>query len=163
MQTKADLEKFYENPDPWGYIIKPDDEVRRTFLYFIPTLLNDASFKRILDIGAGEGLLLQQFVYTEERHAIELSDNAAARFPHGVTRVKRPQGKYDLVFATGVLYEQYDYKQMREWIEEAAQGIVLTCHYDKAGVAHDIFDKPQIFYAEFPYRDGKQILRVYKW
>lgn len=162
-QPKSDIEKFYQKPDPWGYLTNPDDKTRLKYLYFIPTLLNEGDFERVLDVGTGEGLLLKSFSTAKERDGIELSDTAARRLPKGVRRVYTPNGKYDLVFATGVLYEQYDYEQMRKWIEDAASHYVVTSHYDRVGIAHDKFDKKQIFYTKFPYRDGHQILRVYQW
>jgi hypothetical protein len=157
MQTKSDLEKFYDTPDPWGYERSGDDEIRRWRIYSAVSLYN---WGRVLDIGAGEGFITKWF---DNAEALELSDKAASRLPHYIKRVKKPKGKYGLILATGVLYEQYDYEHMREIIKRCADGYVLTCHYDKAGKAHDKFRKEQVFYAEFPYRDGKQTLRLYKW
>lgn len=156
MQTKQDLEEFYKTPDPWGYRATADDWYRRSIITNLLKVFVYPS-ERMLDIGAGEGFITNSLENTEQ---LELSDRAAKMLRN---RVKKPTGHYRVILAAGVLYDQYDYKKMREWVENHAEGIVLTCHYDRAGVAHDLFDKPQIFYAEFPYREGKQILRVYRW
>lgn len=162
MQTKVELEEFYKTPDPWGYTDNEDDFVRQMLIVEIARIINYPSYQKALDIGCGEGVITKE-LSAIELYGIEISDTAAKRFPDNVKRVKKPTGKYDLITACGVLYEQYDYEQMREWIEKHASNKVITCHYDKAGVAHDQFNKPQIFYAEFPYREGKQIMRVYQW
>lgn len=160
MQSKQDLEDWWSKTDPWEYADSQDDKKRALFIKAILSWCKPKA-KRLLDVGAGDGFITKQ-IPAFAIDAIEISDNAAERFPRA-WRVAEPKGKYDVVIATGVLYEQYDYEQMRKWIIDSAEEYVLTCHYDKAGVAHDEFDKPQIFYAEFPYREGKQILRLYKW
>lgn len=169
MQTKAELEEFYKTPDPWGYTTNDDDYLRRNIIFEVKRLLRGRT-DRALELGAGEGFLTWPLSWVSERvEYIELSDIAAKRLEDSVTgslgckRVKKPSGKYDFILAAGVLYEQYNYKQMRQWIEYCASDIVLTCHYSEAGKVHDKFDKEQIFYAEFPYRKGKQIMRVYQW
>lgn len=159
MQTKSDLEKFYDTPDPWGYRRNRDDKVRRQWVQVVFNGLD--KFGRGLELGSGEGFMTVTMP-CREIDCLELSDKAAKRNPYG-RRVKAPSGKYDIILACGVLYEQYDYQTLRDYIENHANGYVLTCHYDKAGKAHDEFDKEQVFYAEFPYRDGKQTLRLYKW
>lgn len=158
-QTKEELEEFYANTDPWAYTSTPDDELRKWHIYSALPY----KFKRILDIGAGEGFITSAFKNRADSiEAIEISDNAAKRLPDYIKRVKKPTGKYDLIIATGVLYEQYNWEQMRKWIEEHADGFVITSHYDEM-VAYDVFDKPQILTAQFLYRKGNQVLRVYRW
>lgn len=158
MQTKEELEEWFKTKDPWGYEVNPDDEKRRTYIEGI--LRAHYRRGRVLDIGAAEGFISNRLFLTFELDQIEVSDNAAKSLVH---RVTEPTGKYDVILALGVLYEHYDYQKMREWIENHANDIVITSHYDKISVAHDLFDKPQIFYAEYPYRDGHQIMRVFKW
>ena len=160
MQTKSDLDKFYSTPDPWGYERSRDDKVRKQWIQVVFNGL-DKYFDRGLDIGAGEGFITE-VLPTKNIEFIELSDVAAKRNPWG-KRITRPTGKYGVIMATGVLYEQYDYENMRYLIDRHASDYVLLCHYDKAGEAHDVWDKEQVVYAEFPYRDGKQVLRLYKW
>lgn len=155
LQSKEEIEEFYKTPDPWGYKMTVDDIDRRD--YILGTLEMVGASGKVLDIGAGEGFISNGLERVDQ---IEISDNAAKEL---INRVKKPSGKYGAIIAAGVLYEQYDYKQMRQWIFKHAKDIVLTCHYNKAGVAHDKFNKELVFYAEFPYREGKQIMRVYKW
>lgn len=147
-----------EIADPWEYFKTEDDWKRKAIILSVVALFaNPDKVHRVLDIGAGNGFISNDIPGVEQ---IEIDKPMAKNLKN---RVKEPRGKYDIVLATGVLYGQYDYQQMRGWIEKHASNIVLTSHYDKVGKAHDKFDKPQVFYAEFPYRDGKQILRVYKW
>ena len=158
MQTKDELEEWFSKPDPWGYTTDPDDDLRRKYIAGI--VLPHYRKGRLLDLGAAEGFVSNQYSENFQLDQIEISDNAAKSLKH---RVLLPIGEYEVILALGVLYEHYDYEKLRDYIEQHASGIVVTSHYDKISVAHDKFDKPQIFYAEFPYRDGKQILRVYKW
>lgn len=124
-------------------------------------LKNQVLFKRALDIGAGEGWITQ-FLPAIDRHGIELSDVAASRFPGHILRVHEPDGQYDLVVATGVLYKHYNNKQMLSWINAAATNIVLTCHIEdwETDAVLDIKGR-QIFEARFPYREFTQKLRIF--
>lgn len=160
MQTKEELEKFYEQEDPWDYTKTEDDYRRRRIIVALANLYAGGA-ETVLDLGCGEGFITKELP-GERKFGIEISDRAVSRWPEGITRLYRPQGGYDVVLASGVLYGQYDYEKLRQWIKESAQDILITCHYDKMGEAHDKFDFEQIFYAEFPYRQGKQILRVYR-
>ena len=47
-------------------------------------------------------------------------DLAASRFPEQVERVKTVHQKYDLILATGVLYEQYDHTRINQMIHDGA-------------------------------------------
>lgn len=159
-QTKDDLEDFYETFDPWEYRETPDDWERRNFIATIAYMFYD-HYHRILDIGAGEGFVTELFEADDDLHAIELSDKAASRMDKKITRVKKPEGDYDLVLACGVLYEHYDHGKLIDWIDTYATGIVITCHYDQMEEVE--IGGPTIFYAEWPYREGKQRLRVYDY
>lgn len=158
-QTKEELEKWYEKEDPWGYQNNDDDINRRVLIADIADTYLE-NLDRTLDIGCGEGFVTEALPGLSVE-GIELSEKAGKRMKYNKL-VTSPRGKYSLITACGVLYDHYDYRQMREWIEKHASEIVLTCHYDKMGEAHDKFDFEQIFYAEFKYREGKQILRVYR-
>ena len=158
-QTKAELESWWETTDPWGYTTNDDDIKRRDII--IDAIRPFAPYERALDIGAGEGFITS-LLPASSIDAIEISDKAAQRLPKGIRRVKSPIGKYDLIIATGVLYDQYDWKRMKQWIEERASGIILLSHYDKAGNAHDSLNKKLIMETIFPYREGEQRLKVYQ-
>lgn len=158
MQSKEDLEAFYETVDPWEYE-KYDWERREWILAILNQVKPSKRFYRALDIGCGEGFISDELPALHI-YGTEISDNAAKRL-RDTKRVVTPKGKYDLVTACGVLYPQYNYSEMKEIVQKHASNIVLTAHYDQAGEAQDYFEKPQIFYAEFPYRNGKQVVRVY--
>ena len=162
MQSKQDLEDFYSTPDPWGYKTNDDDENRRKYVSAIAKVFAPfpGLYDRALDIGAGEGFMTSAIPCTDIEY-IEISDKAASRVHPIYKRVKKPAGKYDFILCTGQLYEQYDYQLFLDWIYKHSSGIVLVSHYNKAGRPHDDLHYNQIFYAEFPYREGKQILRVY--
>ena len=89
---------------------------------------------------------------------IEISDNAAGRFPAGVQRMKQPQGKYDLVLASGVLYGHYRWRKFHEMIWRLAWGVVVTCHLED----HEIQLQCEPTASKtFPYGDRLEVLRVY--
>ena len=50
MQTKEELEDWYDNHDPWGYETNKEDTMR---LKKLLSLL-DKKYHKALDIGAGE-------------------------------------------------------------------------------------------------------------
>lgn len=156
IHSKKYLEEKYSSPDPWSYRTNPHDQERKRQILSVAHRLGP--FDRALDIGAGEGWITADLP-AQEIHAIEISDAAAARFPSNVTRVHRPEGTYDLVLATGILYDYYELDEIIVAILAAARGIVLTSHI----AAHERpLPLPQIESITFPYRDGKtQILRIY--
>jgi trans-aconitate methyltransferase len=156
MQSKAELEDWYQDKDPWGYKTNPDDQKRKEkILAAIPK----KKYKRALDIGAGEGFITKDLP-AAEIHAIEVSDKAAKRLPRNVKRVKQPEGKYDLILATGVLYKQYDYETMLKWIKDHASGVVVTCNIKDWEIPLDLGESKD---TTFKYRDYEQMLRVFKW
>jgi protein-L-isoaspartate O-methyltransferase len=121
MQSKEDLEEWYTVSDPWLYKQTIDDEIRKNLILDVLPL----KYFRALDIGCGEG-----FVATDlpaiEIHGIEISDNAAQRLPWNVRRVFSPEGMYDLVITTGTLYQQYNHKEINDWIVTSACRHVLV-------------------------------------
>lgn len=157
MQSKDDLEEFYSKSDPWGYETTADDFIRKQKI--LDALSFHAPFKRALDIGCGEGFITQDLP-AKEIHGIELSDKAAKRLPKTIKRVKEPQGEYDLILATGILYAQYDYAKFINWINDHAKGIVLTCNIESWEVGK--VDRREVHTYEFPYRTYTQVLRVFK-
>lgn len=159
-QTKAELDKWFESPDPWNYEVNKDDKYRKDKIY--DAIASFAPYKRALDIGAAEGFITRGLP-AKAIEAIEISDKAANRMPHNIKRVHEPKGMYDLIIATGVLYPHYNWKLMRKWIEEHASGVVLVSHYYKIGKAHDKFNKTLLLEETFKYRDGEQTMKVYKW
>jgi len=156
MQSKGDLEEWYETPDPWGYETNPDDLRRKEeILKSIPK----EHYKRALDIGCGEGWITQDLP-AEEVHGLELSEIATKRFPENITPVTEPIGKYDLVLATGVLYSQYNRQQIIDWVLECATGTLVIAGISDWLVNLEVFGKP-LSRSGFKYRDYVQEVRVY--
>lgn len=161
MQSPKEIENWYKDQDPWGYKDNEFDKERKAII------LDDLSlyghFHRALDIGCGEGWITKDLP-AKEIHGIELSDTASGRFPKNVKRVKEPEGEYDLVIATGVMYKHYDWKKFVEWINESATGIVLISSISEWEVSeiHDMvrgkFSRQRLF----PYREYKQRLTIYR-
>ena len=159
MQSKQELESWYHQPDPWGYESNPEDDHRKRRI--LAALEPYVPFTRALDIGCGEGFITRSLPAVEI-HGIEVSDKAAERLNPRVHRVHVPRLTYDLVLATGVLYEHYDWRQFTDWIMEAASRIVLTSHI-KSWEVNELPKEKQVHEEEFSYRDFVQKLRVYKW
>lgn len=152
MQTKDELEKWHSKPDAWGYETNPDDSKRKEAIL---SMLN--TYNKALDIGAGEGWITKDLP-ADEIHAVEISDNAAARFPNNVKRVKEPEGYYDLVITTGTLYKQYD----RQWILDLIKSHA-TYHILIAGIKNWLPELPKPDkYLEFPYREYTQVIYFYE-
>jgi hypothetical protein len=157
MQSKDELEAWYQTPDPWDYKNTPDDiERKKRILAALP-----AKYKRALDIGCGEGWITKDLP-AEVIHGLELSDTARARIPPPAIGVTKPAGKYDLIILTGVLYKQYDHNRMIDTVyTHAAKGAtILTCHIKDW--EHELPSDAE-YIEEFPYREYVEILRRYKW
>lgn len=159
MQTKKELEEWYERDDPWDYTVTPDDIYRKRFYL---TVLNnlDECFDRALDIGAGEGFITGDLP-AKQIHAIEISDNAASRFPENVERVLTPEGKYDLVLITGLLYEQYDHEGIARLASDAASKYVCVGGIEDWLLPYPFGRMVETF--KFPYREYTSMFNVYKY
>lgn len=151
--TKEYLEGKYAIADPWGYRTNPHDRRRR---HRILSAIK-GSYKRALDLGAGEGWITQHLP-AQDIHGFEISDLAASRFPENVQRVMQPDGYYDLILATGVFYYHYDWRQLHGIVYAHACGAVVTSHIKDYEIP---LDGKQQHVEEFSYEDKTQILRVY--
>ena len=159
MQTKQDLEEWYEQDDPWDYTVTPDDIYRKRFYLTVLDGLGEY-FDRALDIGAGEGFITGDLP-AGQIHAIEMSDKAASRLPKNVERVSAPQGEYDLVLATGLLYRQYDHEQIARLVSDAASEYVCV-----GGIVDWLLPYPfgrMIETFKFPYREYTSVFNVYQY
>lgn len=158
--TKEYLEEKYEDVDPWEYQLYDISRKEHILQACYAHMPKREPYGYALDIGCGEGWItkdLPAFVV----HGIEISDNAASRLPDTVERVLEPQAEYDLIVATGVLYDHYNLEQIVDWIERSAIGIVVTCHIMKYERPLDL---DRLIYEDtFDYRAGTQILRVYDY
>ena len=154
---------FFDKPDPWGYQTHPDDIRRKEII--LPIARMFGRFDAALDVGAHEGWISMDLP-ADTVYGYELSDLAAARFPAIVQRVSADDirgGKFDLVVATGVLYNHYDWRGMVDLINAGASGIILTCNIKQWEVpaAWLGIRGKQVFQAQFPYREWDQQLRVF--
>lgn len=154
MQTKRDLEQWYSQKDPWGYETTDDDHKRKAII-----LSYLKKYKRALDLGAGEGFITRD-ILADEIFAYEISDLASDRLPKWIKRIEAPEGGYDLILATGVLYPQYDHRELTRIIENHATGTVLTCNI-KEWEINDLPREKLVEEFEFPYREYTQHLCVY--
>ncbi len=158
MQSKQELEHWYQQEDPWDYTITEDDIYRKKFYLTVLEELG-GSYKRALDIGAGEGFITKDLP-AKEIHAVELSDNAAARLPKNVKRVSGPIGQYDLVLVTGLLYQQYDHFAIAKMATEASSNHVCIGGIVDWLLPYTFGDVIRSF--EFPYREYLSKFVVYK-
>lgn len=154
-QSKQEIEEWYKITDPWSYETTSDDLIRKKNILS----LLDYHYETALDIGCGEGFISRDLP-AKKIYGIELSDIASSRFPSNVERIPKPLGRYDLVMTTGTLYQQYDYKQMTDWIFESSKKHILVGGIKDWMVWSDFgILKKEI---EFNYRDYKQIIRLYE-
>ena len=56
MQSKQELEKWYEEPDKWGYFSNEYDALRLQKILFVLGW-GKKRYDRVLDIGCGEGFM----------------------------------------------------------------------------------------------------------
>lgn len=155
MQSKEELEKWYEIPDKWNYFQSEDDAFRKSqILEMLPHRYITA-----LDIGCGECFVTKDLP-ADRIYGLELSDNAASRFPPNVMRVDEPDSKlYDLVISTGTLYPQYNHQQIDAWIRKGASYHVLI-----AGIKGWLLPYSYgeiICEKEFKYRGYMQQVKLY--
>lgn len=157
----------YLIPDPWGYKTNPEDKKRKNKI--LEVLDRFPRFERALDIGAGEGWITQDLP-AEVKHAFEQSERAKSRLPEGVLPIKEPFGKYDLIIATGVLYDRYDLRNFYKLMREHSSKIILTCNISEwedrevseCCRALDFLNGKQVYSEVFPYREYRQQLRVFE-
>jgi len=165
MQSREEIEKSYEKPDPWGYQTNPDDIRRKDFIAKITMMFTPGSgrFTRALDICAGEGWI-SKYLPAIDIDGYELSDRAAARFPVCVRRVLEPEDKYGLVTLMGALYSHYDWPLFVRLINEHASDIILLCNIEAWEVVSAVsqIEGKQVFEATFPYHEFHQKLRVFE-
>ena len=156
MQTKQELEDWYGEKDPWKYEITRDDARRKNAIL---ASLGPRHYERALDIGGGEGWITKELP-ANDKYCLEISDNALSRLPDTVIGIHEPKGKYDLVLATGVLYQQYDWRQMIDWIKtHASRTIIVAGIKDWLVPEIEELGKP-VDTMEFPYRQYiQQIMR----
>lgn len=170
MQSKEEIEKHYENPDPWGYQKSPEDEKRKRYILHMLKLFTPkgGKFESALDIGCGEGWITKDLP-AKRIAGFEISDSASARFPKKVERFVpgASEEKFDLVVATGVLYGHYDFRLFLDLIKKHAGRYILLSNV-AAWEVKQVSEVPgfRLLELQFPYwRDGqdlRQQLRMFE-
>ena len=160
-QDLEEIKRSYKKPDPWGFKTNPEDSKRRSKII---NAINEAfpgGFRRALDIGCGEGFISTKLP-AREIHGFELSDDAASRLPDNVKRVLAPEGKYDLVVATGIMYPHYEWEKFLEMVDKSASMVIVFCNIADWEIPQlgQKYGKNQKVMLEFPYRAWKQRLRI---
>lgn len=157
MQSKQELENWYEEQDRWGYFSNPEDSNR---LKEIISILGwgKLRYDRAIDIGCGEGFITAHLPATEI-HGLDLSDNALTRLPSHIQPVAQPIGKYDLVVSTGTLYTQYNHEAMYQLIKTCASAYILIGGISDWLIPKDFGKQLQV--KEFRYREYTQKLTLY--
>jgi hypothetical protein len=159
-QSREELDQWYEKPDPWGFQTHPDDADRKRRI--LDAMKRPGpKYKRALDIGCGEGWITKDLP-AALIHGLELSHKARARIPKPVVAVEEPDGKYDLILVSGVLYKQFDYQSIHAMVREHAgpKATVVTCHIKDWEMP--LPGEPE-HVEEFGYREYVEVLRRYRW
>jgi len=162
MQTKSDLELWYEIPDQWNYFNNPEDKKRRKKI--LQVLKQYGQFETALDIGAGEGFITR-ILPAKKIFFQELSDLASSRQPQEFERVTfETEKKFDLVVATGVFYQQYDYEELHDFAIRTLErgGILLTVHIASWEKPIEHQDLIELHEETYPYREYTHKLRLFK-
>jgi predicted TPR repeat methyltransferase len=174
LQPLQELETWWERPDPWEYENNPDDLNRRAMLL---SVLPRKKYKRILDIGCGNGFVTHRLP-GEEIIGIDVSANAIhhAResapphiqyHPHSLFQLPHLKWKqeFDLIVITGVLYPQYIGRSNRlvylildDLLK--TEGDLVCCHIEEwYGSRFPYVTLSRDFY---PYREYVHVLEVYR-
>lgn len=157
IQSKEELENWYDQFDRWGYFENKDDAKR---LQNIMQLIGDNKYDKAIDIGCGEGFITQHLP-ANLIYGLDLSNNALNRLPSNVIGVNEPEGTYNLVVSTGTLYEQYDHEAIYNMIIKSAQSHILI-----GGIKEWLIDYnfgKIISTIEFPYREFTQKVTLYEF
>jgi len=163
MQSKEELEKWYEKEDPWGYKNNKDDDKRKE--YILKELWLYPFFNKALDLGCGEGFLTK-YLPAKKIYGYDISDTALSRLPKNVIPLKRNEiiDKYDLIIATGILYKHYNYMDFINIINKYASGIVLTCNIKDWEKGINLLKNEKIHRRmEFKYKKYIEILRIFNY
>lgn len=173
LQPTAELERWYEKPDPWQYESNPDDLNRRAMLL---SVLPKRQYQNVLDIGCGDGFITKRLP-GKSVTGIDVSANAIQWAKHNaaphITYLQYSlfdlteldwEGKFDLVVATGVFYPQY-IAQSKKLVYEildrilAPGGILVSAHINEWYTLR--FPYVTLHREYYSYREYTHILEVY--
>ena len=160
MQSKEDIERHYNVRDPWSYTANPEDARRKRYLIHMANLFGP--YERVLDIGAGEGWITQDYP-GKVLHGLELSEQARSRMPSSVKGITEPEGSYDLVVGTGILYGHYDWELFLKLITTHSSRYILLSNI-KAWEHESVRLIPgkQLLEMSFPFHEYHQQLRFFE-
>lgn len=153
MQSLEEIEKWYENSDPWGYETNPDDKRRKEKI--LGVLEN---YERALDIGCGEGWITKDLP-AKEIYGVDVSEKALQRLPSNVNK-GLGEGKYDLVCLMGILYPHYGgEKILSDALNLTERHLLITGMKDWL-IDLSFLGKP-LKEEEFEYRGMIQVIKLY--
>ncbi|MDB9527021.1 class I SAM-dependent methyltransferase [Oscillatoria sp. CS-180] len=176
LQPLDELEKFYEDDDPWDFETTPDDAKRKSVIL---SELPKRDYSRVLDIGCGHGFVTRELP-GDRIIGVDISHNAvdqANRFveSHSSRSLEFLQGSifdlptlqlepFDLIIINGVLYSQYIGKSgllVFDIVDSLLQegGVLLTSHINEWYE----YRFPFLTVSEylFEYREYHQRIEVY--
>ena len=115
---RAHHERLYRRPDPYGLAASPYEQAKYDLVIEVLDQLGTVKGRsRVLEVGAGEGLLTARLAdYAGELVAVDISETAVARARDALagranvvverrtTPFDMPEGKFDLIVCSDVLY-----------------------------------------------------------
>ena len=175
LQPIDDLEKWWENPDPWGYENNPDDMNRKAMLL---SVLPKKQYQKVLDLGCGNGFVTTRLPGKEiigvdvSANAIRHAKDRSKEFPH-IQYLQHSifdlpdlgwSASFDLIIITGVLYPQYIGKSEKlayiildDLLKK--NGHLVSCHIEEWYQCR--FPYITLHRDYYPYREYVHILEVY--
>lgn len=173
IQSKEELEKWYEKNDPWEYDNNPHDSKRKEIFFSeIPT----GNFTNVLDIGCGNGIITNNLPgknVTGVDYSKKAIEQARKRCKKNINFVEASifdlskvfNQKFDLIIITGVLYPQYigNAENLIYMIIDnllAPGGYLVSVHVDKWYKARFPYLMTKDY--NYDYRDFIHKFEVYK-
>lgn len=177
LQPLEELEKFYNDDDPWSYETNFDDIRRKNIIL---SEIPERNYENVLDIGCGHGFITRELP-GKRIVGVDISANAIAQAKsHQSNRHNKKNiafskssifelnshifGVYDLIVITGVLYPQYIgesksliYKIVDRFL--ANDGILVCSHINEWYTLRFPYLMLENYY--FEYREYTQCLEVY--
>lgn len=175
LQSLDELEKCWEESDPWEYENNPSDLNRRAMLL---SVLPKKQYNKILDIGCGDGFITARLPGKEiiaidiSKKAIQQAKKKNKDFAHikfhaysifDLPTLKWDQS-FDLIVVTGVLYGQYiaQGKMLAYTIIDnllIPGGHLVSCHIDEW--YNSRFPYSTLYRGYYSYREYSHLLEVY--
>lgn len=164
-----DLERNYDRPDPWGYKNNTADIERKRII--LDRIAKLGPLESALDIGCGEGWITTD-IPAKKIYGYEVSKQAWERKPKNVlpwNRDGEPNSRFDLVMATGVMYENYDWRGIVSLMNRHAFKYILTSNIADRElpdaiewISGELIHLEEFPYHRFPHEQFTQRLRIYR-